>query len=167
MFRSFLFLGAVLLASCFSGSLRAFAPSRSKQMNVKISSARRLSFSRKLLSAPSSYGYYQTNVNGALRLQGSNDSSGDETPASPIIGLAPSDQGVLGGAGTAAACVMLYSEFVLLTTGCGLPAGPFGLVGLFEGLSYLGVLGIGGFSIFTKIKTVCREKNCRLLTMTV
>jgi hypothetical protein len=44
--------------------------------------------------------------------------------------------------GTIASIVVLYSEFTLKTTGCGLPAGPFGLVGAVEGVSYLGVVGI-------------------------
>jgi len=42
--------------------------------------------------------------------------------------------------GTIASIVVLYSEFVLKTTGCGLPAGPFGMVGAVEGVSYLGVV---------------------------
>ena len=42
--------------------------------------------------------------------------------------------------GSLASTVVLYSEFVLKTTGCGLPAGPFGLVGAIEGVSYLGVV---------------------------
>jgi hypothetical protein len=42
--------------------------------------------------------------------------------------------------GTIASVVVLYSEFVLKTTGCGLPAGPFGIVGAVEGVSYLGVV---------------------------
>ena len=46
-----------------------------------------------------------------------------------------------------------YSLYVLKTTGCGLPAGPFGLVGAAEGVSYLSVVGILGWSLFTKVKT--------------
>jgi len=42
--------------------------------------------------------------------------------------------------GTIASIVVLRSEFVLKTTGCGLPAGPFGIVGAVEGMSYLGVV---------------------------
>lgn len=42
--------------------------------------------------------------------------------------------------GTIASIVVLRSEFILKTTGCGLPAGPFGLVGAIEGVSYLGVV---------------------------
>jgi len=48
---------------------------------------------------------------------------------------------------------MIYSESVLFQTGCGLPAGPAGLVGAAEGVSYLGVVGLVGFSLFTKITT--------------
>ena len=32
--------------------------------------------------------------------------------------------------------------------GCGLPAGPFGLLGATEGLSYLAVLGLVGYQLF-------------------
>ncbi len=39
------------------------------------------------------------------------------------------------------------------TTGCGLPAGPGGALGALEGISYLIVLGLVGFSVFTKVKT--------------
>jgi len=64
-----------------------------------------------------------------------------------------SDQLVVGIAGSLAALVMIYSEFVLSQTGCGLPAGPLGLVGAVEGLSYLSVVGLGGYSIFQKVTT--------------
>ena len=48
---------------------------------------------------------------------------------------------------------MIYSESVLFQTGCGLPAGPAGLVGAAEGLSYLSVVGLVGYSVYTKIRT--------------
>ena len=67
--------------------------------------------------------------------------------------LSTSDQTVLGVAGTISSLIVFISEYTLATTGCGLPAGPFGLYGLAEGISYLGVVGIGGYSAFTKIKT--------------
>jgi hypothetical protein len=41
----------------------------------------------------------------------------------------------------------------LKTTGCGLPAGPFGLEGALEGFSYLGIVGILLWSLSTKIRT--------------
>jgi hypothetical protein len=50
-------------------------------------------------------------------------------------------------AGILASGIVLYSEFTLKTTGCGLPAGPFGLVGAAEGISYLTVFGIAAYSI--------------------
>ena len=65
--------------------------------------------------------------------------------------LPESDQGVIGGVGLLAAGVVLFSEATLKTTGCGLPAGPLGLVGLTEGLSYLSVVGLVGFSAYTKV----------------
>ncbi|KAJ1453383.1 hypothetical protein M885DRAFT_443867 [Pelagophyceae sp. CCMP2097] len=48
---------------------------------------------------------------------------------------------------------MAWSEFTLKTTGCGLPAGPGGLLGAAEGISYLAILGIVGASLATKVKT--------------
>jgi len=68
--------------------------------------------------------------------------------------LSESDQTILGAAGTLAALIVFYSEFTLKTTGCGLPAGPFGIFGLAEGLSYLGVTGLVAYSVVTKVKTV-------------
>jgi hypothetical protein len=64
-----------------------------------------------------------------------------------------SDQAALGGAGTAAALVVLWSEFTLKTTGCGLPAGPLGLLGAAEGISYLGIVALAGLSLYSKLRT--------------
>ena len=58
-----------------------------------------------------------------------------------------------GAGGVFASAVVLCSEFTLKTTGCGLPAGPFGAVGAVEGISYLAVIGIAGASLATKAKT--------------
>uniref|UniRef100_A0A7S3K5U6 Uncharacterized protein n=1 Tax=Aureoumbra lagunensis TaxID=44058 RepID=A0A7S3K5U6_9STRA len=60
---------------------------------------------------------------------------------------------IYGGLGSAASLVVFISEFKLKTTGCGLPAGPGGLYGAVEGISYLAIVGIIGASITTKIKT--------------
>ncbi|KAL7531556.1 hypothetical protein ACHAXR_004109 [Thalassiosira sp. AJA248-18] len=67
--------------------------------------------------------------------------------------LSESESSILGIAGIVAANIMIYSESVLFRTGCGLPAGPAGLVGAAEGVSYLGVVGLVAFSLFTKIRT--------------
>mmetsp|Transcript_17882 Transcript_17882/g.27060 ORF Transcript_17882/g.27060 Transcript_17882/m.27060 type:complete len:218 (-) Transcript_17882:188-841(-) len=72
---------------------------------------------------------------------------------SPSSSLGESEAGILGISGIVAASIMIYSESVLFQTGCGLPAGPAGLVGAAEGVSYLGVVGLVGFSLFTKITT--------------
>mmetsp|Transcript_22613 Transcript_22613/g.45788 ORF Transcript_22613/g.45788 Transcript_22613/m.45788 type:complete len:195 (+) Transcript_22613:84-668(+) len=69
------------------------------------------------------------------------------------ISLGESEQTILGVSGFIASLIMLYSESTLFQTGCGLPAGPFGLVGAAEGVSYLGVVGLVGYSLFTKITT--------------
>ena len=61
--------------------------------------------------------------------------------------------GAYGALGTGASLVVLFSEFTLKTTGRGLPAGPFGLVGAVEGVSYLAIVGIIGASVTTKVKT--------------
>jgi hypothetical protein len=55
--------------------------------------------------------------------------------------------------GSAANVVTLYSLYVLRTTGCGLPPGFLGLEGAAEGISYLIVVGIFGWSAITKVQT--------------
>jgi len=105
-----------------------------------------------------------------LRLGGSSSSGNDpddddpttttssSSPPLVVVVVGDSDATVLGATGVAAATVMIYSESVLFRTGCGLPAGPLGLVGAAEGLSYLGVVGLVCFSLHTKIRTV----SCRI-----
>jgi hypothetical protein len=67
--------------------------------------------------------------------------------------MSESDQTLLGASGTLAALVVLYSEFTLKTTGCGLPAGPFGLLKAAEGIGYLAVVGLAAYSLYTKFRT--------------
>ena len=55
--------------------------------------------------------------------------------------------------GLAAQPIMWWSLFTLKTTGCGLPAGPYGLYGALEGVSYLIVAGFVMASIYSKFKT--------------
>ena len=63
------------------------------------------------------------------------------------------DNLLLGIGGTAANIVFAISLVKLFTTGCGLPAGPLGLYGLLEGLSYLTVPSIFAYSIYNKVQT--------------
>ena len=84
-----------------------------------------------------------------LAVQSDNESTGVDS----VSDLTGSTAWFLGVGGTIASLITFYSEFTLKTTGCGIPAGPFGLFGLLEGLSYLGVTGIAAFSIVTKVKT--------------
>lgn len=67
--------------------------------------------------------------------------------------LTPSQQAALAGAGLLSAPVVAYSEYVLLTTGCGLPPGPGGSLGAIEGVSYLVVAGIVSLSAYSKLST--------------
>jgi hypothetical protein len=90
-----------------------------------------------------------------------NDPDDDPTTPSPLLAVGDSDATVLGATGVAAATIMIYSESVLSRTGCGLPAGPLGLVGAAEGLSYLGVVGLVCFSLYAKIRTVSVGYNIR------
>lgn len=63
------------------------------------------------------------------------------------------DQFALGLVGTKMSLVMLLSEYVLKTTACGLPAGPYGVIGAVEGLSYLGVTSLVALSLYCKVTT--------------
>ncbi|CAE7650400.1 unnamed protein product [Symbiodinium sp. CCMP2592] len=82
------------------------------------------------------------------------------SPASPTRSQVPRPAGadtkdagegaVFGAAGIGASLIMAWSEWTLKSTGCGLPAGPFGLLGAAEGISYLAVLGLVGYNIFTR-----------------
>lgn len=56
-------------------------------------------------------------------------------------------------AGFVANPVMWWSLATLKTTGCGLPAGPFGLLGALEGVSYLVVVGFVAAAIVKKVTT--------------
>lgn len=56
-------------------------------------------------------------------------------------------------AGFIANPVVLVSEYFLKTTGEGLPPGPGGVYGATEGVSYLVIVGVVAWSIFTKAKT--------------
>ena len=47
--------------------------------------------------------------------------------------------------------VMWWSLYTLKTTGCGLPAGPFGLIGAAEGISYLVVIGFVASALLSKV----------------
>uniref|UniRef100_A0A7S4JL61 Uncharacterized protein n=1 Tax=Odontella aurita TaxID=265563 RepID=A0A7S4JL61_9STRA len=77
---------------------------------------------------------------------------GDETDGS----MNDSDSSVplpLVGAGLAAQPVVWTSLYFVVTTGAGLPPGPFGLLGALEGVSYLLVVGIVGASLYKKVAT--------------
>lgn len=62
-------------------------------------------------------------------------------------------QAIIGVSGIVANVVTDYSLYILKSTGCGLPPGPYGLLGAAEGVSYLGVVGLLVWSVSTKLKT--------------
>mmetsp|Transcript_18683 Transcript_18683/g.35047 ORF Transcript_18683/g.35047 Transcript_18683/m.35047 type:complete len:169 (-) Transcript_18683:94-600(-) len=68
----------------------------------------------------------------------------------------------VGAAGIGASLIMAWSEWTLKSTGCGLPAGPFGLLGAAEGLSYLAVLGLVGFNIYARTQPGPRNWSAAL-----
>ena len=53
----------------------------------------------------------------------------------------------------AAQPIVWWSLFALKTTGCGLPAGPFGIYGFLEGVAYLIVSGFVIASAYSKATT--------------
>jgi len=92
----------------------------------------------------------EKHVKGQPLLASSNDDNNDDDA---MMISNESDQIILGVLGTVSSLIVFGSEYVLATTGCGLPAGPFGLFGLAEGLSYLTVVGLVGLSLVKKLKT--------------
>lgn len=77
----------------------------------------------------------------------SNDNGGDKEL------LTESQQSILAAVSLPCMLVVAYSEFVLGTTGCGLPPGPAGLYGAVEGISYLVLVALVGLSVYVKVKT--------------
>eukprot|EP00168_Porphyra_purpurea_P014006 TRINITY_DN3955_c0_g1_i1.p5 TRINITY_DN3955_c0_g1~~TRINITY_DN3955_c0_g1_i1.p5 ORF type:complete len:137 (+),score=34.13 TRINITY_DN3955_c0_g1_i1:299-709(+) len=69
---------------------------------------------------------------------------------------APPPFSTAGKAAVAAAFItfptVAVSEYALLTTGCGLPPGPGGLIGAVEGVGYLAVAAIVVWSVVTKVQ---------------
>mmetsp|Transcript_82837 Transcript_82837/g.237985 ORF Transcript_82837/g.237985 Transcript_82837/m.237985 type:complete len:209 (-) Transcript_82837:356-982(-) len=63
--------------------------------------------------------------------------------------ISDGDKTLLGVAGIAASLIVAWSEHTLRMTGCGLPGGPFGLLGFAEGISYLAVVGLVVYNIMT------------------
>ena len=66
---------------------------------------------------------------------------------------APQQQATLAASvlGLASQPIFWWSLYTLKTTGCGLPAGPFGLIGAAEGISYLVVIGFVASSLLSKV----------------
>jgi hypothetical protein len=67
--------------------------------------------------------------------------------------IPPPNAGAIGATGIVSSVVCFYSLYILKTTSCGLPPGPAGLLGAGEGISYLVVTFIFGWSLLKKIQT--------------
>ena len=81
----------------------------------------------------------------SFRLRAKADGTGECPFSTPL--------GKIGSAGIISNIVCDYSLYILKTTGSGLPAGFFGLEGAAEGISYLVVAGVFGWSLVKKIST--------------
>jgi hypothetical protein len=75
------------------------------------------------------------------------DNDGDERARGSSLEL------YAGALGVVACAVTGFSLFTLKSTGCGLPAGPNGIVGAIEGVSYLGVAALIAASAYAKKTT--------------
>ena len=130
----------IISSSEHNYAVLAFAPDVARKNNLKP----RSTFS--MIQQTSSYNHHNQR---AIRL----NAQGDDEMQAAAEEEAMESSTLLGISGLIASSTVLYSESVLFNTGCGLPAGPFGLVGAVEGISYLGVVGLVGFSLYTKITT--------------
>jgi len=57
-----------------------------------------------------------------------------------------------------------WSLYAVFTTGAGLPAGPFGLLGAIEGVSYLVVVGLAGSAMLLSMSRT-RAQKVSLVTL--
>lgn len=127
-------LALVAFLACANAFVPRMAPSSSKSLIGRTPSIRSLTHSLAPLPTTTTTALF------------AGDDDAEEEEVGPL-GLAATALGLV------AAPVVLYSEYVLKTTGCGLPAGPGGALGALEGISYLVVVGIAGASIYKKVKT--------------
>ena len=91
-----------------------------------------------------------------VRAVDDDDDDDDDAPRGDDDDFVNENEGLLlaaGLGGVVASCVTGYSLYTLKNTGCGLPAGPGGIVGAIEGISYLGVAGLLGASAYAKKTT--------------
>lgn len=142
----------ILLISVVLGSKLTWAfhwqPNRSclsKSVGTTLSTEHKYAFNLRLVQqgypvVSSWCGHYNLGENGTTRLgmgarEDNNDQEKDNTPSFiiPVVALI-------------AQPVVWTSLYYVVTTGAGLPSGPFGLLGALEGISYLVILGFVGAS---------------------
>jgi len=96
---------------------------------------------------------YHSNSYNTLFSSNNKEEEPSSSPSVLSIISNESDQKLIAIKGILFSLVMLYSEYTLKNTGCGLPAGKFGFVGFIEGISYLAVVSLVALSSFSKITT--------------
>uniref|UniRef100_A0A7S0KC49 Uncharacterized protein n=1 Tax=Ostreococcus mediterraneus TaxID=1486918 RepID=A0A7S0KC49_9CHLO len=112
---------------------------------ARLSAPRRAAFAVARASNDKKKGFFEADLVNDLK-----SVDGGET----LDGLASGNvEAVAGVVGLASTVVCGYSLYVLQNTGCGLPPGPFGLVGGLEGISYLVTGGLIVGSAGKKIVT--------------
>lgn len=80
-------------------------------------------------------------------------------PPHASLKLTPQQQKLVSAIAIPSLPILAYSELTLLRTGCGLPAGPYGLIGAAEGVSYLVISAIVILSLYSKFSTRTETAN--------
>ena len=109
-----------------------------------------------LAALPSVIAFQGSAVQGSQQLRPCMRQAPQHQRCQAAMVLDDDDDGLLGvaaAAGLIANPVMWLSLYYVATTGGGLPAGPLGLVGALEGVSYLVVVGIVGAALINKKTT--------------
>ena len=138
-------IASAYLLGGLAGSASAFQPIASTSASVKSA----CSFSSIGKPLPTS----TTSLHSRVTPDRSDPTADGADDPSDVFFAIQSDDLVLGLSGTLASLIVFYSEYTLSQTGCGLPAGPGGIYGAVEGLSYLEVAGIFILSLINKVTT--------------
>ena len=138
-------IASAYLLGGLAGSASAFQPIAITSASVKSA----CSFSSTCKPLPTS----TTPLHSRVTPDRSDPTADGADDPSDVFFAIQSDELVLGLSGTLASLIVFYSEYTLSQTGCGLPAGPGGIYGAVEGLSYLEVAGIFILSLINKVTT--------------
>eukprot|EP00244_Chara_vulgaris_P011639 TRINITY_DN5861_c0_g1_i1.p1 TRINITY_DN5861_c0_g1~~TRINITY_DN5861_c0_g1_i1.p1 ORF type:complete len:285 (-),score=25.95 TRINITY_DN5861_c0_g1_i1:396-1223(-) len=101
----------------------------------------------------------RTPVKAKAKFSEEDSSDGKKEGGRDGSGTSRIDNAVVIAGGLISLPVVAWSLFTLKTTGCGLPPGPGGSLGALEGISYLVVIGIAGWSLIEKLKGTPTENG--------